>query len=272
MKRRESLNNLVKKEQGYEVDGVPVISTSLIAKEFERDLDKVVLRVKEYINHADIIFTENVHYFVLDRSSTRNTGSELFSKNNKQKEVYLLTERGFNKLVMSWRGKKADQVKEHILDVYFKAKEIYEQGVTVPHGNALSSEELDQKINYITGEIEKLSTAITTMQISNLDAFAPHDGGFYRREISRLVRKRASDRKELIYFTWARLYRGFQDKTGVNPSIAENIGLTKIDWIASQGKLKILYDVAKELCSECSSEEAKEFIKNTNEDIDLEDI
>lgn len=257
---------LVKKENNYEVNGVQVISTNLIAKEFDREHKHVIERVVKSIENEDTCFEEGKHYFMLKKSKVGIADHELFTA-NVQKEVYLLTERGFNKIVMGWRGKKADIIKEHILDVYFKAKEIHNQGITADYRLAEDISEMKQKLEYLTSVVTSSNSLIENSKLSDHDVFAPKPGGFYRKEVNSLVYKRAREKKKRVADVWMELYRLYKNQEGIDPVVMADLsGVGIIDYIAFVGKLNVLYDLAVTLCADRVYNEEVDFDENMSLD------
>ncbi len=198
-----------------EMNGVRVITTKMIAEKFGKENKDVVRVIKDNLKNVDIIFTLGLHYFVVEKE-VKSTGdnlspveitSQLFPKRSYHTEAFLLTERGFNKLVMGFRGKRADEAKEHILDVYF-AKAKTRRGVPTPLQLAeqvvelYRQKELDQKL------IEKQSQKIE-LKTDIIEGFTKNTTPYQKRQlISRIVKQSNSS---LISLRYNELYKAYQE-------------------------------------------------------------
>lgn len=128
--------------------GVDVITSDLIAK--EHGMDK--FQVNQLYKRNEDRFMEERDIFIISKKSLNGSQPyrDLFT-NNKQKAAYLFTERGYFKLVKIMNNDRAWDVYEHMMDVYFSAKQLKDMSPT---------DLLDAWRAKISQDVEKISNRV----------------------------------------------------------------------------------------------------------------
>lgn len=129
-------------------NGVDVITSDLIAK--EHGIDKA--DINKLYNRNQDRFTAEKDVFIINRELLKSWDDfrDLFT-NNKQRAAYLFTERGYFKLVKIMNNDRAWEVYEHMMDVYFRAKDL---------SNMSAQDLLDAWRVKINADVQKISSRV----------------------------------------------------------------------------------------------------------------
>ena len=138
----------MKELQLFKKDGVTVVSSRVVANDFEKDHSKVIRKIEEKLADPKMA---SLNWFI---------ENEYSDAQNKPRKEYLLTRDGFSFIVMGFTGSKADEFKIKYIEAFNQMELTIQQIATDPMSIMRTQfqvlEKHDEKIIHLENEVTDL--------------------------------------------------------------------------------------------------------------------
>lgn len=134
-------------------NGVAVVSSRVIAKDFSKRHADVIRAIEEYLTDAEV---RSLNYFI--------ESSYIDSKGEGRKE-YLITRDGFSLLVMGFKGKEALQWKLKYIEAFNKMEEMIKNQMVVQLDSYMIADPLERARKWIEEEQERQRLALENKKL-----------------------------------------------------------------------------------------------------------
>ncbi len=134
-------------------DGMVVVSSRVIAKDFSKRHADVIRAIEEYLTDAEV---RSLNYFI--------ESSYTDSKGESRKE-YLMTRDGFSLLVMGFKGKEALQWKLKYIEAFNKMEEMIKNQMVVQLDSYMITDPLERARKWIEEEQERQRLALENKKL-----------------------------------------------------------------------------------------------------------